>query len=1197
MFQRIKGAIDSRIAEEQARQKAVQEAGSLSRSNSNVRRSRARADSRTARLKRDSSFPAKGPDPAEFDAEFVVGDDDSSSRTSTPVQMQETGGSGNPVNPVDPEHGGEKANEKEIDSARPQNDRPEESVHMELPTEVRVRLRRLDKLEGRYQELLKAYRIAHARVLSIEPFEASLRENTPLTSISDPRALTEYLNQLNLKGDMVLDELKRVTTERDEYKKKWTKAEKSACEAQEEVAILKTQSISSDGKSSAHAEGINGKIPPTIETTSASTDGSSLESSQKSPTLSIASIPGISLFSPRAKAVASPPPVEESEEFFSFDNEIPRLESELNKRQEDVETLKIEVKTLKGDLSVARESTEGMAQSLESATRELTALREAKDRFESELESQRNTLEEQISNLKGKLSVAETDLDKSNAAVEKLTTQLDEKRKELIQAIEKKDDPIADVAAAEEQRASGEKRLSILQGIVTTLKSQLKDAESTISSLKVEVSSKAAEVKGVKKILDFVDDGFKDNQTWQTAKERISEGRTVDFNELRSALSINTDQPSVASPNIPTAPGGGKKKNKKKKKGGRGGADEASESATMPVAESASSPCTANIVPGLEEKIKELTTQLMEKEAAISLLDSKLKGEEDLREEIDSLRDGLRDIGQSWVEAKDKIKELQTQKEALQNTIQELENELIDLRANPSSNSTQVQDAHKDLAAEFEELKVKAIALQTDLSASQQLAASRFKDLTDLRETLQKVQPELRSLRAESAEFKTSKEELKNKTNDLKRLERRHEDVRSEMKNLRAKIGEQEAEIKAVNQKITQETTSRVKAEQALDVAQSDLRYSERKRQEAIETNEKTTKALAKTQEELRLSRTRLVEVEEQVKQLNRDIESLRDEIQLKTAQHASAQSLMNSMRDQTSEMAMQVKEARERCDTLEEEVADAHRLLSERTREGETMRRLLSDVEMRTDAKVRDFKERLEAAIEERDRAEDEASLAGRKRAREIEELRTKARDMERALRRAEQDKEELEHARKDWKRRREELEAEAERSKRELGDVQAAMTHLRDTLDESERQTQQLEKERAELRRTVEETNQRLEKLRKSNKTLTDDVKAFQASKRRGFDSSNTSSGRSPRSSLDSGILQPRGDGVVSPHSRERSTTPKALGAGAIDYVYLKNVLLQFLEQRDKNYQKQLIPVLGMLLHFDPTDEQKWMSAISSR
>lgn len=68
-------------------------------------------------------------------------------------------------------------------------------------------------------------------------------------------------------------------------------------------------------------------------------------------------------------------------------------------------------------------------------------------------------------------------------------------------------------------------------------------------------------------------------------------------------------------------------------------------------------------------------------------------------------------------------------------------------------------------------------------------------------------------------------------------------------------------------------------------------------------------------------------------------------------------------------------------------------------------------------------------------------------------------------------------------------------------------------------------------------------------------------------------------------------------------------------IDYVYLKNVLLQFLEQKDKKHQMQLIPVLGMLLHFDryaagsplsanglpniirSKDEQKWMSTIVAR
>jgi hypothetical protein len=61
----------------------------------------------------------------------------------------------------------------------------------------------------------------------------------------------------------------------------------------------------------------------------------------------------------------------------------------------------------------------------------------------------------------------------------------------------------------------------------------------------------------------------------------------------------------------------------------------------------------------------------------------------------------------------------------------------------------------------------------------------------------------------------------------------------------------------------------------------------------------------------------------------------------------------------------------------------------------------------------------------------------------------------------------------------------------------------------------------------------------------------------------------------------------------------TPASPGEanGQLDYVYLKNVLLQFLEQRDKKHQMQLVPVLGMLLKFDKKDEMKWINAIGSK
>ncbi|KAG6036739.1 hypothetical protein E4U41_005489 [Claviceps citrina] len=50
---------------------------------------------------------------------------------------------------------------------------------------------------------------------------------------------------------------------------------------------------------------------------------------------------------------------------------------------------------------------------------------------------------------------------------------------------------------------------------------------------------------------------------------------------------------------------------------------------------------------------------------------------------------------------------------------------------------------------------------------------------------------------------------------------------------------------------------------------------------------------------------------------------------------------------------------------------------------------------------------------------------------------------------------------------------------------------------------------------------------------------------------------------------------------------------GPGA-EMMYLKTILLQFLEQKDGRLRAQLVPVLGKLLKFDKTDEQKWFRAV---
>jgi len=96
---------------------------------------------------------------------------------------------------------------------------------------------------------------------------------------------------------------------------------------------------------------------------------------------------------------------------------------------------------------------------------------------------------------------------------------------------------------------------------------------------------------------------------------------------------------------------------------------------------------------------------------------------------------------------------------------------------------------------------------------------------------------------------------------------------------------------------------------------------------------------------------------------------------------------------------------------------------------------------------------------------------------------------------------------------------------------------------------------------------------------KSMADEISKAQASKTKAKDSE----GQSSRSSFDSTSRI----GSPVPKSRQHSAAlvdaPNGHTPGAMDYAYLKNVLLQFLEQKDKKHQIQLVPVLAMLLHFD--------------
>ena len=146
--QRLKGAIDSRIAEEQARQRSSQ--ASPSRPSPANRRPATRDESpskrpeRTgARGRKDGDPSRKSPDPAEFEPEFVIGDDDMPSRSGTPRPVE-------PKRRISSSGSGPDSNQDATNGPAQENSANKDSAAVELPTDVRVKLRKLDKLESKY---------------------------------------------------------------------------------------------------------------------------------------------------------------------------------------------------------------------------------------------------------------------------------------------------------------------------------------------------------------------------------------------------------------------------------------------------------------------------------------------------------------------------------------------------------------------------------------------------------------------------------------------------------------------------------------------------------------------------------------------------------------------------------------------------------------------------------------------------------------------------------------------------------------------------------------------------------------------------------------------------------------------------------------------------------------------------------------
>ena len=374
----------------------------------------------------------------------------------------------------------------------------------------------------------------------------------------------------------------------------------------------------------------------------------------------------------------------------------------------------------------------------------------------------------------------------------------------------------------------------------------------------------------------------------------------------------------------------------------------------------------------LRKSEQRIQAQLDETESDLQahrgLVSEKTRRIEAADEEIEQLREMLRDVGSDLVEAKDKIKELEQK-------INAKEAEKVGLNASVM----QLNDELKEMREATRSLD----EMRGQLTEADDLAATRLTELQQASEKLTAVETELVMLKSELGTVSADKNDFTAKLADaqtkLRQLERSEKEARESTSTAQNNLATKEQELNRLKNELNELQSVKGRVDDILRSTKQALFRVEGERNESQQREQSLRQESARFKRDADAYREKIVTLESLCTSLKRERDSLAEELQVKTTQLESAQTFMQNLREQTSEMGHRAREAKDRCEALEEELSEAHRLLTERAREATTMRRLLDEAEGREAGRVKQAVEKLDAVLEERDRLEEEIAVLRR--------------------------------------------------------------------------------------------------------------------------------------------------------------------------------------------------------------------------
>lgn len=478
-----------------------------------------------------------------------------------------------------------------------------------------------------------------------------------------------------------------------------------------------------------------------------------------------------------------------------------------------------------------------------------------------------------------------------------------------------------------------------------------------------------------------------------------------------------------------------------------------------------------------KSEIESLQRHLEEANAKVAKLTNDM-------EEMEELREILRSQGQDLIDAIETSKQLES----------EISNAII-FKEQKLQDGTALSEAYADLEklsensqADLDDLKQKYVTAQSDSKAAEKLAQGRYREITDLRDYISNYQRETNSMREDHEKAKSSLGEANLKLNDHKRLEKLDREQKAELAKLTKTLMDKEAEVISLKAAVNERESMFGDLRERTSAAERTLKVAQDARKNAVVEAQRARDELTRVATLYEASRARISSLEDVKHTLTSEKESLQEDMEMKSAQYASAQSLLETMREQTSELGMRSKEATEKFEAAEEELADAHKLLQERAREAETMRRLLGESEDSQSSRLRDLRERLDLVTEERDRAEEDAGRVVRRHAREIENSISQIRDLADKIQAVEASRASLSHSQSRLQAQLKDVEASSQRFEEDAVQTKGALEGLHKAQEETSRQLNEKDTELAKVRKHHTEAVKREDQLQRSQKVCVD-------------------------------------------------------------------------------------------------------------